>query len=139
MSVPAPRTLAALGLRRWRLRGSAQAARLLPAAPLPAAPAAPEAPEAPVGAAPGAAPAGSPAGLQVHVPGSLAAPAGGPEAAIWRQLMDWLALPAGAVVFQAAPGPGVVQLPAAAAWTSAAGKQAMWLALKSRAGARAGG
>lgn len=134
MTVPRPETLAALGLVRWRLRGPARA-KAAPGAPA-AAPAA-LATSAPAPAATGAPlpepsqpPACAAALLRLHAPGLAAAPAEGMAAVIWRQLLAWLALPADAVAFAPAPGPGVVELPAPVLWQGVDGKRALWLALK---------
>jgi len=134
---PRPETLAALGLVRWRLRGRARAAAP-PGAPAPAAAAIATAGPADTAAIaplpePARQPGCAPALLRLHAPGLAAAPLDGGAAVIWRQLLAWLALPADAIAFAAAPGPGVVELPAPAQWQGVAGKRDLWLALKAHA------
>jgi len=128
---PRPETLAALGLVRWRLRGRARAAAP-PGAPAPAAAAIATAGPADTAAiAPLPEPARQPGCASVLL--RAGTPLDGGAAVIWRQLLAWLALPADAIAFAAAPGPGVVELPAPAQWQGVAGKRDLWLALKAHA------
>ncbi|MBX3727065.1 MAG: hypothetical protein KF823_14240 [Xanthomonadales bacterium] len=132
MSLPRSRTLAALGLERWRLRS-----RVAVGDPAPQRHAGPVADLAGTVPATAPSPARTLSGLQVHAPGANAPPADGVEAAVWRQVLAWLSVPATGIEFVPAPNPGVVDLPPPSRWSSAEGKRALWLALKAFAAPRA--
>lgn len=73
--------------------------------------------------------------LQVSAGDCAEAPASGPAAAIWAQVLAWAGLRASQVHWhQAAAGTGsddaVVCLPAPEQWRDPEGKRALWLALK---------